>query len=53
MIHEIVQIQEIDNHHIDSLVLDHLQFYVINMLTLVLVMAVVPESLNLAELHHV
>ena len=52
MIHEIVQIQEIDFQLVDPLVLDHLRFHY-HVIILVLDIVIVTENSTLTKLHHV
>ena len=52
ILQEIAAIQEIDNIHIDLLVLDHLQIHVINLKILLLDIVFVGENPFLIELHH-
>ena len=53
MIDEMVQIQEIDLLHIDSLVLDHLQFADDHLKLFVLDIVIVIEKSTPIELHHI
>ena len=53
MIHEIFEIQEINTLQIDLLVLDHLQFHVLDIKFLVLDIVIVLENSIRTELHQV
>ena len=53
LIQKIVHIHEIDNLHTDSLVLDRLQFHVIDVKILVLGIVIVLENSIPIEVHHV
>ena len=52
MIQEIVQFQEVDTLHIDPLLLDQLDFHVIDVKSLVLDIDTVTRKSMLIELHH-